>query len=51
MAGVAAGMAALSEAIAIGDEAELPLPLVSHRVTASGVQRYESLDESTLREA
>lgn len=39
MAGVAAGMAALSEAIAIGDEAELPLPLMSHRVTASGVER------------
>ena len=41
MAGVAAGMAALSEAIAIGDEAELPLPLISHRVTQTGVERLE----------
>lgn len=41
MAGVAAGMAALSEAIAIGDEAELPLPLISHRVTELGVERLE----------
>ena len=47
MAGIAAGMAALSEAIAIGDEAELPLPLISHRVTAQGVQRYESMGETT----
>ncbi|MFN8571898.1 MAG: thymidine phosphorylase [Gemmatimonadaceae bacterium] len=41
MAGVAAGMAALSEAIGIGEEAELPLPLISHRVTAAGVERLE----------
>ncbi len=41
MAGVAAGMAALSEAILIGEEAELPLPLISHRVTAAGVERLE----------
>lgn len=39
MAGVAAGMAALSEAITIADEADLPLPLISHRVTAAGVER------------
>jgi len=42
MAGVAAGMAALSEAIAIGDEAELPIPLLSHRVTAAGVERVDT---------
>ncbi|MFN8580779.1 MAG: thymidine phosphorylase [Gemmatimonadaceae bacterium] len=41
MAGIAAGMAALSEAILIGDEAELPLPLISHRVTAQGIERVE----------
>lgn len=38
-AGIAAGMAALAEAIAIGVDAELPLPLISHRVTAAGVER------------
>ncbi len=38
--GVEAGRAALRGAIAIGDEAELPLPLISHRVTATGVQPY-----------
>jgi pyrimidine-nucleoside phosphorylase len=38
--GVEAGRAALRGAITIGDEAELPLPLVSHRVTATGVQPY-----------
>jgi hypothetical protein len=42
MAGVTAGMAALCEAILIADEAEPPLPLVSHRVTAAGVERVES---------
>ena len=42
MAGVTAGMAALCEAIVIADEAERPLPLVSHRVTAAGVERLES---------
>jgi len=36
--GVAAGRAALRAAIVIDDEAELPLPLVSHRVTADGVE-------------
>jgi thymidine phosphorylase len=41
-AGVAAGMAALSEAIVIADEADPPLPLVSHRVTKDGVSLYES---------
>jgi pyrimidine-nucleoside phosphorylase len=36
--GIAAGRAALRQAIVVGDEAELPLPLVSHRVTSSGVE-------------
>jgi pyrimidine-nucleoside phosphorylase len=36
--GIASGMASLAEAIALGDEAEPPLPLVSHRVTAVGVE-------------
>jgi pyrimidine-nucleoside phosphorylase len=38
-AGIAAGMAALAEAIEIGTDADPPLPLISHRVTASGVER------------
>ena len=38
--GIEAGRAALRSAIAIGDEAELPLPLISHRVTAAGVEPY-----------
>jgi pyrimidine-nucleoside phosphorylase len=41
-AGVAAGMAALSEAITIADEADPPLPLVSHKVTKDGVTTYEA---------
>jgi pyrimidine-nucleoside phosphorylase len=41
-AGIAAGRAALDEAIAIVEERpEPPLPLVSHRVTAAGVETYE----------
>ena len=36
--GIAAGRAALRQGIVVGDEAELPLPLVSHRVTSSGVE-------------
>ena len=39
--GIEAGRAALREAIAIADEAEPPLPLVSHRVTMEGVEPYE----------
>ncbi len=39
-AGVAAGRRALSAAIVIADEAEPPLPLVSHRVTEAGVEEY-----------
>ena len=41
-AGIEAGRAALREAITIADEAEPPLPLVSHRVTMEGVEAYES---------
>ncbi|HMA01706.1 MAG TPA: thymidine phosphorylase [Gemmatimonadaceae bacterium] len=39
-AGLRAGAAALREAIRIADEAEPPLPLISHRVTAQGVEVY-----------
>lgn len=37
-AGIERGRAALRSAISIADEAEPPLPLVSHRVTRSGVE-------------
>ncbi len=37
-AGVESGRAALRTAICVADEADPPLPLVSHRVTASGVE-------------
>ena len=37
-AGIEAGRAALAAAITIADEAEPPLPLVSHRVTKNGVE-------------
>jgi pyrimidine-nucleoside phosphorylase len=40
--GIEIGHAALREAITIADEAEPPLPLVSHRVTIEGVEPYES---------
>ncbi len=39
-AGLEAGLRALSGAIVIADEAEPPLPLVSHRVTEAGVEDY-----------
>jgi thymidine phosphorylase len=39
-AGVDEGLAALRSAIVITDEADPPLPLISHRVTASGVELY-----------
>jgi pyrimidine-nucleoside phosphorylase len=39
-AGVAAGRVALTQAIHIAEEAEPPLPLISHRITAEGVERY-----------
>jgi thymidine phosphorylase len=41
-AGLRAGASALREAIRIGDEAEPPLPLISHRVTERGVEVYGS---------
>jgi pyrimidine-nucleoside phosphorylase len=40
--GIETGRAALREAITIADEAEPPLPLVSHRVTIDGAEPYES---------
>ncbi|GAC1477493.1 MAG: pyrimidine-nucleoside phosphorylase [Gemmatimonadaceae bacterium] len=39
-AGVEAGRAALRSAVVIADEADPPLPLISHRVTAAGVESY-----------
>ena len=36
---LAAGKSVLDSSIVIGDSAEPPLPLVSHRVTARGVQQ------------
>jgi pyrimidine-nucleoside phosphorylase len=38
--GIEAGRSVLRTAISIGDEAELPLPLISHRVTKDGVTPY-----------
>ncbi|HWP03202.1 MAG TPA: hypothetical protein VNL96_07085, partial [Gemmatimonadaceae bacterium] len=43
-AGVAAGKNALAEAIEIAEEAEPPLPLISHRVDSTGVSLYEDDD-------
>jgi pyrimidine-nucleoside phosphorylase len=40
-AGVEAGLGALRTAISISDEADLPLPLISHRVTASGAEPFQ----------
>jgi thymidine phosphorylase len=37
-AGVERGKAALRAAITVADEADPPLPLVSHRVTSAGVE-------------
>ena len=37
-AGIASGRATLRSAISLADEADLPLPLVSHRVSAVGVE-------------
>lgn len=39
--GLASGLKALAEAIEVGEEAELPLPLISHRVTEAGVEQYD----------
>ncbi len=40
-AGIATGRAALRSAIVIADEADHPLPLISHRVTMDGVMRAD----------
>ena len=40
-AGIDAGLTTLRRAIAIADEAERPLPLISHRVTSAGVTPFE----------
>lgn len=40
-AGIATGRAALRSSIVIGDEADHPLPLISHRITMDGVTRVE----------
>ncbi len=42
-AGIAVGLDALRRAIVIGEEAE-PLPLISHRITAAGVQTLGASD-------
>lgn len=39
--GLDAGLGVLADAIRIGDDAERPLPLISHRVTEAGVERYD----------
>ncbi len=40
-AGVEAGRLALQQAIRVADEADPPLPLVSHRVTSAGAEIYD----------
>jgi pyrimidine-nucleoside phosphorylase len=42
--GIEAGRRALEEAVVIADEADFPLPLISHRVTVEGAMPYESSD-------
>ena len=39
--GVQAGLAALRASITIGEDADPPLPLISHRVTEGGVELYD----------
>lgn len=39
--GLQLGITCLNEAIRVADEAEPPLPLISHRVTEAGVEDYE----------
>jgi len=41
-AGVGSGRNALRAAFVIADEAEPPLPLISHRVTVNGAERYKT---------
>jgi pyrimidine-nucleoside phosphorylase len=48
-AGVDAGRAALRDAILITDEAEMPLPLISHRVSADGVESWRDVTLLTDR--
>ena len=43
-AGIEAGQTALRQAILIADEAEPPLPLISHRVTAAGAELYSAAE-------
>ena len=43
-AGIEAGRGTLRQAIVIADEAEPPLPLISHRVTAAGAELYSAAD-------
>ena len=43
-ASVEAGRRTLQRAIVIADEADYPLPLISHRVTSEGVMPYEATD-------
>lgn len=38
--GIRMGTEALRQAVVLGDEADPPLPLISHRVTSAGVTRY-----------
>jgi thymidine phosphorylase len=38
--GISSGRQALRSAFVIADEAEPPLPLISHRVSAAGVEEY-----------
>jgi thymidine phosphorylase len=42
--GIASGRQALRAAIHIADEAEPPLPLISHRVTADGAEPYQKTE-------
>ena len=48
-AGIEMGRHALDEAIVVEDEAEPPLPLVSHRVTMRGTESYVAEEGEPLR--
>jgi pyrimidine-nucleoside phosphorylase len=43
-AGIEAGRHVLQRAIVIADEADYPLPLITHRVTVEGAMPYEATD-------
>ena len=45
-AGISSGRGALRTAIVIADEAEPPLPLISHRVTSAGARSTERSERS-----